>query len=126
MSKANENTQAGFGDSMRTMHSNIMQAMAVIRTRLTDKAQAPFSDSQTMRKLEEVNKLLNLYLEVEGDFTDNFEKFVTHIETFYKKQALQLNENFLVTSGGEALAIASSADPINGVLDPLAMALRGG
>jgi hypothetical protein len=119
-SDAQDSIEVGFGESMRELHGNVMQAMNVIHTRAQDR-----NDAHVLRKLEEVSQLFESYRNTNGEFTDNWLKFSNHIEAYYKRQAKNDDEVFLVTSGEEALAIAASADPIIGVLDPVGMAARG-
>jgi hypothetical protein len=124
MSNINDHLEIGFGDSMRELHGNVTQAINVVRTRLGNQTEGRISDAQTLRRLEEVNNLFEAYLKTAGEFCDDWQKFADFLKGFYKAQRKRNERIFLVTSGGEALAIAASADPVNGVLDPVGMAAK--
>jgi hypothetical protein len=124
MSNTNDHLEIGFGDSMRELHGNVTQAINVVRTRLGNQTEGRISDAQTLRRLEEVNNLFEAHLKTVGEFCDDWQKFADFLKAFYKAQRKRNERIFLVTSGGEALAIAASTDPINGVLDPVGMAAK--
>jgi hypothetical protein len=120
----NDDIEVGFGDSMRELHSNVISAIDVIQLRSTSLRDKRVDDAVTLRRLEEVRQLFDTYLRTVGPFSDEWKKFASHIEGYYARQNKIKDQRFLVQSGGQALAIAASADPVNGVLDPIGMSSK--
>ncbi len=79
------------------------------------------SDWVNKLKLKEVSQFLAETKKTLGGWTDDSNAFVAAAEEYYKNQASDKSNNFLVQNAAQALGIAVSAVGAGGVLNPLEM-----
>jgi hypothetical protein len=80
------------------------------------------SDFLNKLKLKEVSQFLAETRKTLGGWTDDSNAVAAAFEDYYKNQAKDPNNGFLVQSSGQALALAVSSVGANGIFNPMEMA----